>query len=410
MCPNLKVAETKRNGGHYRMQHYHNISILGLPEFNVLPMAEDQDYMYLRIEKASISARCPICGNESNKIHDRRKQPVKDLSLRGKLVILVLIKRRFRCPHCTKVFAENYESIDRYKRMTKRLTEHITTEAVKLTFKAAAQNSGVSTYTARALFVNKSNQLKVDNLAPKTLAMDEFAVKKGKGENKYNLAIAVPTEKKLLDILPNRRQATVEKYLGTLINKEAVEVAAIDMWRPYKRAIEKVLPNAAIVVDKFHVIRNVMWALDKVRRRIVEGDRDLRKKLKKSRYLLLKNHEDLDSIGQQRVIELLECSEELKQTYWFKEWFRIWYHEKDCKSARYNLENWLQTAIQSNIPEMLYVVKTITYWKQEILNYFSYRITTGFLEGMNNRIKTIKRMAYGFRTPGILRAKVLLGV
>jgi len=288
--------------------------------------------------------------------------------------------------------------------------ESITRKAIYQTFKSAGQESHVSAHTARALFLRKASQFRVDKKAPQTLALDEFAVKKRKGENKYNLAIAVPSEKRLLDILPDRRQVTVEVYLKGLIDRENVRAVAIDMWRPYKRAIEKVLPQAAIVVDKFHVLRNVMWALDRVRRRIVEGNRELRKRLKRSRYLLLKNYEDLDEAGRQKVLMLLEYSDELRRTYWFKEWFRIWYQDQNADMAAYYLEDWLEAAKQSQIKEIVYVAQTITYWKQEILNYFTYRITTGFLEGMNNKIKTIKRMAYGFRTPGVLRAKALLAI
>lgn len=366
------------------------------------------DSIYLRIEKNSTAETCPHCGTQSNKVHDRRKQPLKDLPLRNKPLILVLIKRRFRCLRCHKVFLESYQTIDRYQRMTKRLIHHITRDAIRFTFKTAAAVNGVSNHTARSLFVSKAKQLAADKMAPSVLAMDEFAVKKGKGENKYNLVIAVPHERRLLDILPDRRQASVEAYLSSLVNKQRVQVVVIDMWRPYKRAAEKVLPQAAIVVDKFHVIRNVMWALDRVRRRIVEGDLALRKRLKRSRYLLLKNYDSLDKEGQMKLHELLKCSEELRQTYWFKEWFRIWYHDKDPRSAAYYLDDWLTTVRRSQIKEMLYVANTVEYWKQEILNYFIHRVTTGFLEGTNNKIKTIKRMAYGFRTPGILRAKVLL--
>ena len=169
----------------------------------------------------------------------------------GKFIVLVLIKRRFRCPDCGKVFCENYESIERYQRMTQRLAFHITQDSIKLTFKAAANNAGVSEYLSRALFIKEAQRLNIDKNAPAVLSMDEFAVKKGKGENKYNLAIAVPTEKRLLDILPDRYQSTVEKYLESLKNKEAVKVVAIDMWQPYKRAIQKTLPNATIVVGSF---------------------------------------------------------------------------------------------------------------------------------------------------------------
>ncbi len=390
------------------MQSHNITSLLGLPEFNVIPMVETNESIYLRVEKISTVEICPDCGSKSSTVHDRRKQPIKDLSIRGKKLILVLIKHRFRCQHCRKVFSESYDSINRYQRMTKRLIDHITKETFHFTFKTAAQNNGISSYTARSLFVSKAKQIDVGKKAPKTLAMDEFAVRKGKGVHKYNLAVANPTEHRLLDILPNRYQITVENYLNGFENKKNIECVAIDMWRPYKRAIEKILPHAAIVVDKFHVVRNVMWALDRVRKRIVEGNSDLRKKLKKSRYLLLKNNEDLDEEGKQKVLELLACSEELKQAYWFKEWFRIWYHDHSYATAAYHLEDWLNATNASAINEMVYVAKTVAYWKKEILNYFKYRVTTGFLEGMNNKIKTIKRMAYGFRTPGILRAKILL--
>ena len=89
-------------------------------------MVETQTHLYFRVEKAEKFAVCPLCGSKSEKIHDRRKQPIKDLAVRGKQVILALVKRRYRCSHCNKVFAETYQSINRYQRMTLRLITHIT--------------------------------------------------------------------------------------------------------------------------------------------------------------------------------------------------------------------------------------------------------------------------------------------
>lgn len=389
--------------------HHNNITaILGLTEFDATFMMENSAEIFIRIEKKTTVELCPCCQEPSQKVHQRRKQLVKDLPIRGKLVKLVLIKRRFRCLSCGKVFTETYQTISRYQRMTNRLIEFLKSQTIKAPFTHAAKSCDVSPTTAKRYFDKVAAELAHKGIkTPEWLALDEFAGTTASG--KYHLAVADPHTKKLLDILPNRKRKTVEHYLRTLDGASDVRVVCIDMWRHFKAAIHKAMPDAAIVIDKFHVVRNVLWALDKVRKRVARAlAKEQKQLLKKRRLLLLANYENLDRNGQKKLAELCSGLDELRIAYELKETFRAFYTSPDRQTAHERLCQWYQAVANSGIREFAYLVRTIKNWENEILNYFDYRVTNGFIEGMNNKIKTIKRTAYGFRSFTTYKAKILL--
>ncbi len=152
------------------------------------------------------------------------------------------------------------------------------------------------------------------------------------------------------------------------------------------------------MVDKFQLIRHINGALDKVRSRLQGGSRrGKRRDLFKSRYTLLKGAERLADGEKTRLNQLFYRYPELGRTWVLKENFRDWYRGTNRSKAEEKLKSLEDTISNNSLPEFKELLHTLDNWRQEILNYFDYPITNGFVEGKNNRIKTIKRMAYPSR-------------
>jgi len=182
----------------------------------------------------------------------------------------------------------------------------------------------------------------------------------------------------------------------------------MDMHEPFRQAVQMCLPRAKIVVDKFHLVRHVNGILDKVRSRLQGRNRkDKRRDLFKSRYTLLKGVERLADWERARLNQLFQLYPEVKVAWLLKESFRTWYGERDKRRAEERLESLEKAMTNNSVPEFKELRHTVTNWRDEILNYFDYRITNGFVEGKNNRIKTIKRMAYGYRNMDNFRLRIL---
>ena len=168
------------------------------------------------------------------------------------------------------------------------------------------------------------------------------------------------------------------------------------------------LPQAKVVVDKFHLIRHINDAVDKTRSRIQGGSgKGKNRDLFKSRYTLLKGVERLADWEKERLNRLFYCYPELKRAWVLKESFRAWYRETDRSRAEEMLGLLEGKIACDSLYEFNNLLHTFTNWREEMLNYFDYRITNGFVEGKNNRIKTIKRMAYGYRNMDNFRMRIL---
>ena len=137
------------------------------------------------------------------------------------------------------------------------------------------------------------------------------------------------------------------------------------------------------------------------------GFADSGRELFKSRYTLLKGVERLADRERARLNQLFQLYPEVKRAWLLKEGFRAWYRGRDRNCAQAELKSLEATIASDSLPEFKELVHTLNNWQEEILNYFDYRITNGFVEGKNNRIKTIKRMAYGYRNMANFRLRIL---
>jgi transposase len=244
----------------------------------------------------------------------------------------------------------------------------------------------------------------------KVLCLDEITLHRGHGN--YLLVISAPELGIVLDVLPDRNKETLEAWFEKRGRAWCAHVGTCcaDMWDAYHAAAKMHLPNAAQVVDRFHVMKNLNDALTKARRSIQNQADDTSKEcLKGCRWLLLKNRENLTSEEREKLAIMLSASPELKVCYELKEEFR---HLFNCITDRHTAEvalwAWIARVEASGFKALQAFVKTLLNWWDSILNYFDGRHSNGFAEGVNLKIKMINRRGFGYRNFHHFRLHVMV--
>ena len=379
--------------------------ILGLQDILIenIKSTNNTIHVYCKLERKL--HKCPCCGNFTDKIHDYRVQVIKDIPAFGKKCFIHLKKRRYRCS-CGKRFAENNSFLPRYHRMTNRLSAYIIDRLTDVTsFSGIAREVNLSVSTVIRIFDFVSYSPKK---LPVALSIDEF-----KGDTnceKYQCILTDPVNKVVLDILPKRYESYLTKYFNAFSREERSKVKYFvsDMWKPYSNISSVWFKNATQIVDKYHWIRQVIWAFEAVRKQEQKKfSKSHRRYFKKSRQLLIKRFKFLSDEQKQQVNIMLYASPTLSTAYFFKEDFLKILDCKDRDSAKIAMSDWINSALDSDIPQLQKCANTMMNWLTGILNSFSSTITNGFTEGCNNKIKVLKRNAYGYRNFNRFRNRIL---
>ena len=380
--------------------------LLGLQgvKINKVEKTENNVIIHLALERTE--HKCPCCGGATDKIHDYRKQTIKDIPAFGKLATLVLRKRRYRCEHCGKRFFETNNFLPKYHRMTNRLSAYVINCLHKTcSFTDVAREVNLSVTTVIRIFDLVSYP---KNSLPEVISMGEF--KGNAGGEKYLNIIADPANGEVLDILPSRHLKDLYDYFKAFPREERQKVKYFisDMWKPYSDVASTWFKSATQVVDKYHWIRQVFWAFENVRKEEQKKlDKSLSKYFKKSRFLLMKRADKLNDDEKQSVNIMLYYSANLSRAYWFKESFLKILDCEDSEKARLALREWISDAEDSELTQFIKCANTIRNWYNGILNSFDTTYTNGFIEGCNNKIKVLKRNAYGYRNFRRFRNRIL---
>ena len=246
------------------------------------------------------------------------------------------------------------------------------------------------------------------------LGIDEITLRKGQGD--YVVVLVDLDKNELIGLAPSRKHEDIKEVLkswGDEVLSQIIEVS-IDLSGNYRNLIKKYLPNAEIVADRFHVMKLVNEEFNKARNRekkAIDSNPDttekerLKEAFKQSKYALLKPEESLTEKQKLKLEEIKEVSPILAEMHQQKESFRnIFETAKDWADGVFQLIDWMKNA-QENFQDS---VATIGRWFGEIVNYFDSRTTSGAVEGINNRLKLIKRSGYGFRNFDDFRLRCLM--
>lgn len=367
--------------------------------------------LVISVENKCQLVECPKCKNKTNRVNRNDSQLIRDLPMMGQTVYLNVNRRQMRCQKCGHKFVEELSYVKKNRKFTDRMIEKIVKEVINSDIKNTGINNEVSEQEIQTMLKDKGEELKKKKpLELKKLGIDEIALVKGQ-KNYCAVLVNIGTGE-LVGIVENRKETDVTKYMQEwgeeVLSK--IEEVSIDMWKPYKNVAEKLMPEAEIVVDRFHLMKLVNEELDKARkkaRREVESSQkkakgkkkklELKEKLeviKKSKYVLLKNRENLKEEEQDKLSLVLEEYPELGRVYRLKEKLRHIFNTCDNWSdGLLRITNWLRGAM-SYLPGSC---GTIIRWLGEIIAYFDNGTTQGVVEGINNKLKLIKRRGYGFR-------------
>ena len=241
---------------------------------------------------------------------------------------------------------------------------------------------------------------------PEIISLDEF--KGNSGGQKYHSIIVDPKEKKILDILPNRYENDLIKYFSQFPSKTKVKYFVCDMNPHFRNVASTCFKQAVVVADRYHVVRQVFWAVEKVRKNEQSKLPDRhRKYFKKSRYLLMKPIEKLEEDEMERLALMFELAPRLADAYRIKNEFLVAFHANSAQEGRKMLADWLLSVEVMQLPEFDDCVKAYRNWFQEILNSMDVPWSNGYIEGCNNKTKVLKRVCFGMRNFNNFRKRIL---
>lgn len=382
-------------------------NILGLQGVLVKKVNSSRYLTLIDIEMPVSQHICPACGLSTSYIHDYRYQLIKDIPAFGVPVILNYRRRRYRCPHCGKCFSEHHPFVPKYHRMTSRLVAHII-ELLRSEYSFTSVAKAVDLSVSTVIRVFDTIHIPKPQKLPHVFAIDEF--KGNTGNQKYQAIITDPSSHRVIDILPDRSQSSLINYLRqwTPKQRKRVRYFVSDMWQQYTDIACVFFKNGTQIIDRYHFIRQMVWAFDKVRKRVQQiYGKKYRLLFKHSKRLLIKRNAKLKDWEKERVNSLLYISDEMLHAYYLKEQFYKIMDANDRQTAKQLMSDWISSAESCNIEEYKYCAKTLLNWQTGILNSFDVPYSNGFTEGCNNKIKVLKRNAYGYRNFERFRNRIL---
>ena len=374
-----------------------------------------ENELLIELEKKSRLSICPHCHQKTDKVHQSHRYRVRDIPLSSWDVFLLVNRRQFRCKNCRKVFSEELDFVKKRRTYTRRLAEKVVKEVIETDVVNAGKRNRMTSAEIETIL----RELEADCLESKPqdlkkLGIDEITQLKG---GKNYAAVLVDIEKrKPIALLEKRNKEVIAEYLQGLGSAilEQIEEVSIDLWKPYKTVVEELIPNAQIVADRFHVMTQINKELDARRKKEKRQAEKLKNKqerekklsgIKRSKYALLKKKENLNEAEQEKLKEVEKVAPELMIMYQEKEKFRDIFESKITgDEAFWKLLEWTESSYKY-FPQSCHTLKR---WIDEIVAYFDCRTTQGAVEGINQKIKLIKRRAYGLTNFDNFRRRVLL--
>lgn len=342
---------------------------------------------------------CHICNSPAATIHSQgHRRLLRDLNMANAQLWLQVEYRKIWCDNCGGARVEQLSFADAGRRVTHRLAQYVHELCRSMTTKEVAEHLDLDPRLVKEIDKQylRRDFSNCDYAQLRILMIDEIAVRRG---HSYMTVVADYFTGRVVWMGPGRDKATLDAFFATMSDqqKQAIEAVAMDMWDPYINRVRSHCPQAKIVFDFFHLVQAFARVIDKVRRwEYRKADAYGRKILKGSRYVLLKNEDNLTGRQQNHLQSILALNNTLSTIYVLKDQLKLLYYYSDQRRVQLALETWCQMAETITYPEIKAFVKRLRRHAYGITNHADYPIGTSALEGMNNKIKLIKRKAYGF--------------
>ena len=337
---------------------------------------------------------------------------VRDLSSAGLRIILELEVRRLACRRCKAVKRERLDFLADNAHFTKRFAFYVGRRCRSASIRDVAKELRLDWDTVKTLEMQymRAQIARAGTPGPQAIGIDEISIRKG---HTYRIVVSDLVRKRPIWFGgEDRSEASMAQFYAWLGPKKSgkIKLAVMDMWKPFRNATRDKAPQAAILFDKFHIIRHLGEALDKVRKAEYArvGGKD-RRFIKGQKYTLLSHHENLTSDGKRSLKLLLNANKRLNTAYLLKESFgQLWDYGREGWARRF-FDNWRAGLKWQRLKSFERFADMIDRHWDGIAAYCKpeNKVSLGFVEGLNNKIRVFQRRAYGLRDEEYLRLKVL---
>lgn len=357
------------------------------------------------------SLRCSGCQRSGLPVHEYCRRRIRDLPMLGRTVLLHVTLRRVACPDCgTRMEAVSW--LDRHARMTRRLADTVSRWCARLPTAHVAELFELHWSTVRTLDQRRleAAMAALPLAEPRRLVMDEFALYKG---HRYASVVLDADSRRVLWIGQGRSRAAVRPFFQELGPEGCarIQAVAMDMNTAFDLEVRRHCPNARVVYDLFHVVakygREVIARVRVDAANQLRHDKPARRVVKQAHWLLLRNPANLKTSAERvRLDEVLAANQSLMTVYVMKEQLKALWTAPTAWAWRRAWTQWMAHASESQIPALVQFARRLSGYWRGIVSRVRWPMHTGQLEGINNKIKVIKRMAYGYRDSGYFFLKI----
>jgi transposase len=391
--------------------------LLNIPGYKITDASLFDTEIHLHLEPyKKRKPLCPQCGEEHRGgYHSSQWTEAQDLPISGKRVYLHIRKRRYRCPQDGKIHTEDIPWLKKWARVTHRFAEQVSRLTAITTNQEAGWFLGMNDEAVYRIDKEVLEEKAREKLSPPPWALhisiDEVSYRK---YHRY-LTNVIDIDRRLLIWNEKGRKAEVlDRYFQGIgkDNCARIESVALDGARHYISSSSHYAVNALIVYDRFHIMQKLNGAVDAVRKHELRKARTEKNNQLielidcKQRFILLKKKGNLTSRQTLYLDQLCELNEPIFKAMLLKESFLSVYSCMDEQEALVCLENWIQEATSSTLESFVALAESFTRKMQYILNWFKKKISSAISEGFNNKIKRLKRMAYGYKDIDYFRLKI----
>jgi transposase len=363
------------------------------------------------IRQAPETCRCSACGSTRVQSRGHVERRFRSLPIGSRATAVVLPIPRVECRDCGVVRQVEVPFADPRRTYTRAFERYALELSRRMTIRDAARHLNVSWDVIKDIqkrdLSRRFAKVKLKHL--RRIAVDEIAVGKG---HRY-LTLVMDLESGAVVFVGDGKGADALKPFWKRLrpSRAKIEAVAMDMSAAYRQAVSTHLKGAVIVFDHFHVVELFNDKLSDLRRALHREATDVMHKevLKGTRWLLLKNPENLDPDKDEkgRLEEALALNKPLATAYYLKEDLRRFWEQPGKRFATAFLDGWIRRAEASGVKMLVQMARTLAAHRSGLLAYYDVMITSGPMEGTNNKIKTMKRQAYGFRDKEFFKLKIL---
>ena len=353
--------------------------------------------------------RCPLCNTRQVIKHSEKLRTLRTLPIGKKLVKLVVSVPRVECPYCEVRRRVKLPSTEKRLSYTKQFARYVIGLCEVMTIRAVARHLGVSWDLVKDIhkkYLQKHfSKPRLSHL--KQIAIDEISI----GDNHKYLTVVLDLATGAVVYVGKGKGTDALKDFWTRLGRAhaQIEAVAIDMSPAYISAVLDNLPEAQLVFDRFHIAKLFNDKITELRRDLQrEADENEKEVFKGLRWLLVKHPENIDEDEdkKRRLQEALKINQPLALVYYMKDEFRQFWEQKDKEAAKHFLHDWTGRAVASEVSVLKKLGKTIQAHRSGLLAWYDYPISTSPLEGVNNKIKTLQRQAYGYRDKEYFRLRI----